>query len=212
MMNLDGPIEEERLRFFEDAIIQAKLDYERDNEDAQALTRWGGALLELAHLHRGEKACSTIEEAIEKLQCALKLDGSKHNALWCLGNAYTSKGFLVQGDKQQAHKLFDEALECFKKAQAEEPDNEIYRRAVEVTEKAPEIYEELQRQLGSQKAESGGAGASTSGAGREAGSRKRIPGSESSISDTWWDLAGWVCLFGVAAAVLIYSQQSTSAK
>lgn len=32
-----------------------------------------------------------MDQAIEKLQVALELDVRKHNALWCLGNAYTSK-------------------------------------------------------------------------------------------------------------------------
>ncbi|GMH41274.1 hypothetical protein BSKO_09184 [Bryopsis sp. KO-2023] len=212
MMNMEAAMEEERLRFFEEAIVQAKSDYEKDNTDAQALTRWGGALLELAHLHRGERACSTIEEAIEKLQTALDLDGTKHNALWCLGNAYTSKGFLMQGDKEQAHDLFNKALDCFKKAQAEDPTNEIYRRAVEVTEKAPEIYEELQRQLGGEKegggADSGGASSSRSGAD---GAKKTKGGSkDGKVSDAWWDFAGWACLVGAGALILAYSQKGAS--
>lgn len=206
-------MEEERLRFFEDAIVQAKSDYEKDNTDAQALTRWGGALLELAHLHRGERACSTIEEAIEKLQTALELDGTKHNALWCLGNAYTSKGFLMQGDKEQAHELFNKALECFRKAQAEDPTNEIYRRAVEVTEKAPEIYEELQRQLGGER-EGGVADPTAASSSRSTEQAKKPKGSSKEggkVSDAWWDFAGWACLVGAGALILAYSQKGTSA-
>lgn len=204
-------MEEERLRFFEDAILQAKADYEKDNTDAQALTRWGGALLELAHLHRGEQACSTIEEAIEKLQTALDLDGTKHNALWCLGNAYTSKGFLMQGDKEQAHELFNKALDCFRKAQAEDPSNEIYRRAVEVTEKAPEIYEELQKQLGAEVpgASVDGGAASSSRSAAEAGKKSKSSSKEDKISDIWWDMAGWACLVGAGVLILAFSQKPT---
>ncbi len=40
----------ERLIFFEAAKEQAKLEVKKNPKDVQALIRWGGALLELAHL------------------------------------------------------------------------------------------------------------------------------------------------------------------
>jgi hypothetical protein len=60
----------------------------------QALTKWGGALLELAHFRQGNEAYDMIEEAITKFEHALSIDAKRHDALWCLGNAYTSQGFL----------------------------------------------------------------------------------------------------------------------
>lgn len=60
----------------------------------QALTKWGGALLELAHFRQGAEAYEMIEEAIGKFEQALSLDAARHDALWCLGNAFTSQGFL----------------------------------------------------------------------------------------------------------------------
>lgn len=55
-----------------------------------------------------------------------------------------------------------------------------------------------------------GGGASSSTASREVGSRKRSS-KESSLSDGWWDAAGWVCLAGVAAMVLVCAQRGTPA-
>ena len=130
-----------RLMFFEQARAQAQNEYEQDGSNAavslfrkdecckrlcelsfesprvcQALTRWGGALLELAHFRQGEEAREMIKEvsnlplfalshafgcwlitldvymqAVRKLETALKLDDSKPETLWCLGNAYTSE-------------------------------------------------------------------------------------------------------------------------
>ncbi len=66
-----------------------------------------------------------IEEAVEKIESALEIDPRKHEALWCLGNAYTSQGFL-HATVQKAQEYFDRAQDCFKKALKEEPNNEVY--------------------------------------------------------------------------------------
>lgn len=197
------------MRFFEEAIVQAKKDYENNNNDAQALTRWGGALLEMAHFHRGEEAFTLIDEAVQKLEEALRIDPKKHNALWCLGNAYTSKGFLITGDSAKAQELFDKALDCFKKAEAEEPGNDIYRRAVEVTEKAPEIYEELQRQLAAEVDEPG----PSTGPRFPDGQRKAKNATNSeTAADFWWNVAGWGMLLTLGLAWVLYLQRNTPQK
>lgn len=164
----------------------------------QALTKWGGALLELAHFRQGAEAYEMIEEAIGKFEQALALDAARHDALWCLGNAFTSQGFLSaeaasgggrgsacvgtgpRADSQAlrskaevnkhgsqlrlqayvgmpchprvlcmslsfctacsaAGRYFDKAGECFRKAVDLEPANDTYRRALEMSSKAPQV-------------------------------------------------------------------------
>jgi len=57
------PDELERVIFFERAKEEAELAVERDPRDSSALTRWGGALLELAHFRQGHDAYDMIELA-----------------------------------------------------------------------------------------------------------------------------------------------------
>merc|ERR1712100_879707 len=114
--------------FFEEARQRAEAEHAQNPRDAHVLTRWGGALLELAHFRQGVDAVEMIELAVTKFNDALKIDPKKHDALWCLGNALTPQGFL-----------FDEAKSCFERAVAEEPENEIYKKALEMTEKAPSL-------------------------------------------------------------------------
>eukprot|EP00193_Tetraselmis_chui_P018729 CAMPEP_0177774962 /NCGR_PEP_ID=MMETSP0491_2-20121128/13821_1 /TAXON_ID=63592 /ORGANISM="Tetraselmis chuii, Strain PLY429" /LENGTH=156 /DNA_ID=CAMNT_0019293445 /DNA_START=120 /DNA_END=586 /DNA_ORIENTATION=- len=140
----------ERLLFFEEAKKQAEADVKKDPKNAQALTRWGGSLLELAHFRQGAEAYEMIEQAVEKFEAAIKLNPKKHDALWCLGNAFTSQGFL-NTDKDRAMGFFDKAAVCFKKALAEEPNNEVYKKALEMTSKAPQLHSELQKQLQTQQ-------------------------------------------------------------
>ena len=109
----------------------------------QAIIRWGGALLELAHFQQGSQANEMIDEAATKFKEALKINPRKHDALWCLGNAYTSQararlrrrlrarlraawltrggglqGFL-SNEESRARSLFDKARDCFQRALAE---------------------------------------------------------------------------------------------
>lgn len=54
-------------------------------------------------------------DAISKLEEALAVNPSKHDALWCLGNAHTSVAFMTPNlDEAKCH--FDKAAELFKKA------------------------------------------------------------------------------------------------
>ena len=68
-------------------------------------------MLELAHFKQGDDAVEMIELAISKFQAALKIEPRKHDALWCLGNALTSQGFLFQ-EAEKACSYFDEAKNC----------------------------------------------------------------------------------------------------
>jgi tetratricopeptide (TPR) repeat protein len=101
----------ERKDFFEKARKQAEDDWHVNNRDASALTRWGGALLELANFLPGEEASSHVNEAVDKFHQALVIDPSRDDTLWCLGNAYTSQGFLCPL-KGEAMVLFDKAKVC----------------------------------------------------------------------------------------------------
>ena len=57
------PDDLERAMFFERAKEEAEQACETDPNDASALTRWGGALLELAHFRQGHDAFDMIDQA-----------------------------------------------------------------------------------------------------------------------------------------------------
>jgi len=191
--------------FFEDARARAEVEHKQNPHDAQVLTRWGGALLELAHFRQGPEAVDMIEEAVEKFESALEINPKKHDALWCLGNALTSQGFLFP-EAREAMKYFEEAKSCFRRALEEEPNNEIYRKALEMTDKAPGLHAELQRQLAEQAAHQqaygGGMGG---GGGMGAGANKA-----DDEHDFYWDVLGW-CTFGlIATSWLVMAQMQTA--
>ena len=58
---------------------------------------------------------SYFVDAIDKLEKALVIDPSKHDALWCLGNAYTSSAFLIP-ELEEAKVYFDKATQYFEQA------------------------------------------------------------------------------------------------
>eukprot|EP00191_Tetraselmis_sp_GSL018_P011819 CAMPEP_0177601730 /NCGR_PEP_ID=MMETSP0419_2-20121207/14438_1 /TAXON_ID=582737 /ORGANISM="Tetraselmis sp., Strain GSL018" /LENGTH=257 /DNA_ID=CAMNT_0019095061 /DNA_START=112 /DNA_END=886 /DNA_ORIENTATION=+ len=198
----------ERLMFFEEAKKQAELDVKKDPKNAQAHTRWGGALLELAHFRSGTEAYEMIEEAVEKFDAALKINPKKHDALWCLGNAYTSQGFL-NTDSQRAHAFFDRAAECFRKALAEDPKNDVYKKALEMCSKAPELHAELQKQLQTQQAVQQAQGSAGKQGKKGSGQSK----SEGGVRDLWYDVGGWLILggllLGMAAAANTQALQAS---
>ena len=164
------------------------------------LTRWGGALLELAHFKQGPEAVEMIELAVAKFEEALKINPKKHDALWCLGNALTSQGFLFQ-EADKAGEYFEKAKECFQRALNEEPTNEIYKKALEMTDKAPGLHAELQRQLAEQQAQQ------ESGSRRADGRWSRRRGA-AAPEDFWYDVGGWVCFAGIALSwVVMLSRQ-----
>jgi tetratricopeptide (TPR) repeat protein len=156
-------------------------------------------LLELAHFRQGHEAYSMIEDAVEKFKSALKLDEKRHDALWCLGNAYTSQGFL-SASADVSEGFFVKAGECFQKAVDMEPTNESYKRALEMSAKAPQLYAELQKQLAAANAQGGGA----SEASKPNAAEDSQPG-----SDFWYDVAGWVCLVGIGFGIAALSNRSS---
>jgi tetratricopeptide (TPR) repeat protein len=162
---MDGMQREEleRLMFFEQTREKAAAGYARNPKDADNLTRWGGALLELAHFRQGQDSIDMVQDAVKKLEEALQIKPRKHDALWCLGNAHTSQGFLVT-DTDKANSYFKKAARCFQQALDEEPNNELYLKALEMTEKAPSLHQELQKQLASQQVILGGGTPSPSAA------------------------------------------------
>eukprot|EP01024_Parvocaulis_polyphysoides_P037669 TRINITY_DN3361_c1_g1_i1.p2 TRINITY_DN3361_c1_g1~~TRINITY_DN3361_c1_g1_i1.p2 ORF type:complete len:210 (-),score=45.04 TRINITY_DN3361_c1_g1_i1:234-863(-) len=180
----------ERMMFFEQARQQAEADYNKNNKDVLALTRWGGALLELASFHQGAQAESMINDSEEKFKQALAIEPDRPDTLWCLGNAYVSKGFLSTSETD-ALGLFDKAKEVFEKAKDKEPDNQAYSKAVEMTGRAPQIWHEIQSQL--QQMDSRG--------GRASAKKPEKKGKKSAISDWYWDAMGWVCLVGIVVGL-----------
>eukprot|EP00200_Dunaliella_tertiolecta_P003891 CAMPEP_0202346526 /NCGR_PEP_ID=MMETSP1126-20121109/5277_1 /ASSEMBLY_ACC=CAM_ASM_000457 /TAXON_ID=3047 /ORGANISM="Dunaliella tertiolecta, Strain CCMP1320" /LENGTH=173 /DNA_ID=CAMNT_0048937943 /DNA_START=117 /DNA_END=635 /DNA_ORIENTATION=+ len=167
----------DRENFFEAARLQAQRDFEKDKKNAQALVRWGGALLELAHYKSGRESTDMIKQAIVKLQQSLEIDPSRADAEWCLGNAFTSMGFL-QDDKPSAQELFSRAALCFKKCSVQDPSNETYKKAIEMCEKAPEYYDEIQAHIQAQLMGDMAGGAAAA---------KAPP----SPADFWYDVGGW---------------------
>lgn len=184
--------EAEREAFFEQARAQAEKEFEQDNTNAQALVRWGGALLELAHYKQGDEAKLCIAEAIMKLNKAIQIDPERTDAEWCLGNAYTSLGFL-SGDKEEAMEHFNMAEAVFRRCKEKEPSNETYKKALEMCKKAPDYYDEIQAQIASMSGPSSGGGA---------GGKKQAADS----NEFWWDLAGWVTLGALIFTALAFAR------
>ncbi|KAG2301537.1 hypothetical protein Bca4012_059786 [Brassica carinata] len=173
---------------FEQIRKVSEATYLKNPLDADNLTRWAGALLELAQFHNGDPK-QTVQEAISKLEEALLIEPKKHAAIWCLGNAYTTLAFLTP-EETEAKFNFDLAAHFFQSAVDEQPENETYQKSLEMTAKAPLLHAEFHRQgFGTQPL--GGAGPSA------ASSSKVVKSGELK-----YDVIGWVILaIGVVAWV-----------
>ena len=126
-------------------------------------------------------------QAVGKFEAALAINPRKHDALWCLGNALTSQGFLF-AEAERAQGFFDKAKSCFERALKEEPTNDVYKKSLEMTAKAPSLHAELQRQLAAQQQQQqqqlalhGGGAADKAEA----------------DSQFYYDVAGWVIFGGI---------------
>ncbi|GFY83172.1 translocase of outer membrane 20-4 [Actinidia rufa] len=135
---MEMPNEFDRILIFEHARKTAEAAYVKDPLDAENLTRWGGALLELSQFHQNvAESKKMIQDATSKLEEALTINPKKADALWCLGNAHTSIAFLTS-DQDEARIYFDKAALYFQQAVDEDPVNELYRKSLEVSVKGLE--------------------------------------------------------------------------
>ncbi|KAL5581375.1 hypothetical protein UlMin_013817 [Ulmus minor] len=182
----------DRLLFFEHARKTSEATYAKNPLDADNLTRWAGALLELSQFQNVPDSKQMIQDAISKLEEALAINAKKHDTLWCLGNAHTSFAFLTP-DQGEAKEYFEKATVYFQQAAEEDPENELYRKSLEVAAKAPELHAEIHRQ-GLAQQTMGAAGPSSSSGAK--GTKKK------KSSDLKYDIFGWVILaVGIVAWV-----------
>ncbi|KAL5760181.1 hypothetical protein ACOSP7_018687 [Xanthoceras sorbifolium] len=172
----------DRLLMFEHNRKAAEANYAKDPLDADNLTRWGEALLELSQCQTVSDSRKMITDAIAKLEEALVINPAKHETLWSLGNAHTSCGFLTP-DPAEAKVNFDYALEFFRSAADAEPDNELYLKSVEISLKAPELHMEIHKHGMTQQAMGGGNSASSN-----------VQSSKKKSSDLKYDIFGWIIL------------------
>lgn len=186
------PSEFDRILFFEQARKSAEAIYSQNPLDADNLTRWAGALLELSQFQSVPESKKMMLDAITKLEEALLINPKKHDALWCLGNAYTSHAFL-NPNEDEAKDFFDKASIYFHQALDEDPGNDLYIKSLEVTVKAPELYAEIHKH-GFPPQVSGTAEPSTSASTKTSKKKKS--------SDLKYDIFGWVILaVGIVAWV-----------
>lgn len=134
----------DRLLYFEGTRRQAEEKYAQNPYDAENLTKWGGALLELSQFQSVPESKKMILDAISKLEEALQVNPKNHDTLWVLGNAHTSQAFLTP-DEDEARVYFDRATLYFQQAATEDPSNELYRKSLEVAAKAPELHMEIHK-------------------------------------------------------------------
>ncbi|GAA0150999.1 primary active transporter [Lithospermum erythrorhizon] len=183
---MDGEID--RLIFFEHARKTAEVTYAENPNDADNLTRWGGALLELSQFQEPPGSKTYIQDCISKLEEALAINPKKHDTIWCLGNAYTSSAFMIP-DQDEAKVYFDKAAQYFRQALEEDPSNDLYRKSFEVAAKAPELHAEIHKQGFGQQAMAMGSGPSSS-----AGTKNQKQQKKKKSNDLKYDIFGWVIL------------------
>ncbi|KAL6188213.1 hypothetical protein ACLB2K_039606 [Fragaria x ananassa] len=173
----------DRLMLSEHSRKTCEAHYAKNPLDAENLIKWAGALLELSQFQSVSDSKIMLDDCISKLEEALVINPTKHEALWCLGNAHTSHGFM-NPDLDEARPYFEKASEYFQRAAELEPGNELYLKSIEVTAKAPELHTEIHKQGMAQQALGGGPATSSSGKSSKA----------KKSTDFKYDIAGWVIL------------------
>ncbi|KAH1091815.1 hypothetical protein J1N35_019072 [Gossypium stocksii] len=199
---MESSSEFDRLLFFEQARKISEATYASNPLDADNLTRWAGALLELSQFQSVPDSQKMVQDAISKLEEALSINPKKHDALWCLGNAQTCFAFLTNKE-DEARPYFEKAAQYFQQAVDEDPSNEIYLKSLEISAKflllpqAPELHQEIIKQgLGQQML---GAGPSTS---TSTSSSATTATKNKKSSDLKYDIFGWAILaVGIVAWV-----------
>ncbi|XP_021713795.1 mitochondrial import receptor subunit TOM20-like [Chenopodium quinoa] len=184
----------DRLLFFEHARKSAEAAYTKNPLDADNLTRWGGALIELSQFQTPDDSKQMLSDAVSRLEEALEINPKKHDTMWCLANAHTTHAFMVP-DIDEARPYFEKAADFFQQAVDEDPNNDLYRKSLEVSAKAPELHAEIHKQQAfSQRQQSMGGGASSSASTKSATKKKKS-------NDFLYDVAGWVIL---AAGIVVW--------
>lgn len=188
----------DRLLFFEHARKTAEVNYSKSPLDADNLTRWGGALIELSQFQGPADSKKMLTEAISKLEEALTINPNKHDAMWCMANAYTTQAFMIP-DLEEAKIYFQKAADYFQQAVEEDPSNELYKKSLEVAAKAPELHAEIHKQhpIGQQVI---GGGASSSSQSTKTSTKKK------KSNDFKYDAMGWIILGIGILAWLGYSK------
>ncbi|PPS08964.1 hypothetical protein GOBAR_AA11681 [Gossypium barbadense] len=167
---------------FSQADFDRLLVAEHTRKTSENLTKWGGALLELAQFQTVSDAKQMIN-AISKLDEALMINPSKHETLWCMGNALSTTAFMTT-DSDEAKVSFDKAAQFFQRAVDADPGNELYQKSLEVAAKAPELHMDFQKAAASQQSMGGASSASSTST---AAKKKKS-------SDLKYDVFGWIIL------------------
>ncbi|CAL5203685.1 unnamed protein product [Lathyrus oleraceus] len=173
----------ERLLLSEQSRKTAEENYAINPLDADNLTKWGEALIELSSFQNPADSKKMIEDALAKLEEALLINPTKHYTLWCLGNGLTSCAFLTP-DFSDAKVYFDKAYGYFQKAVDVDPENGLYRQSLKVALKAPELHMEIHKSgLGLGQMNHGGSSAS-----------KGQVSKKQKSNDFKYDMFGWIIL------------------
>lgn len=176
----------EKVFLFDHLRKGCEAQYAKDPLDSDNLLKWAGSLIELAQFQTVPQAKVMLSDAISKLEDVLTLNPGKHEALWCLGNAYTTQAFLFP-DADVAKGHFDKAVEYLQRAVDEDPGNEIYRKALDVAIRGPEMLMELTQSGMMQQALAGGGGGRSASSNASGGKKKKN-------NDFTYDVCGWIIL------------------